>query len=156
MNQKVIILRGLSGSGKTTWSNQFVKEHHDFMRVSRDDIDFMLSMDNYPKRKEKIVFRTRDFLVGQILGYGFNLVLDETYLSPHRVKDINSLLESYVRLTGKHLDVRIQDFIHVPMKQCIERDKNRFFHVGEAFIRSYYKKYIIPLLKNPGRTEWTI
>jgi len=156
MNQKVIITRGLSGSGKTTWSNQFVSGRSDYVRISRDDIDFMLSEKYYDKRKEELIFRTRDKLILLALTQGFNLVLDETYLVSHRVAQLNLALQSYVDLWSRHLDIEIKDFLHVPIEQCIERDKSRFFHVGEKFIRDYHKKYIVPLLKDPGITKWTI
>lgn len=156
MNQKVIITRGLSGSGKTTWSQQFVKDNPTFARVSRDDIDFMLSENFYDKKKEALVFELRDYIVAHALASNFNVVLDETYLVPKRIEDLNGLLTIYVGVSKRHLDIQIQDFIDVPVEQCIERDKGRFFHVGEKFIRDYHKKYIKPLLKNPGKTKWTI
>ena len=155
MNKKVIITRGLSGAGKTTWSKQYVKDHPDFLRISRDDIDFMLS-DNYPKKKEQLIFRTRDYLIGTALSQGFDLVLDETYLVPDKIEGLNLSLKAYTLFWHKHLDVQIQDFLDVQIEQCIKRDKERFFHVGEEFIKRYYKEYVEPLLTNRGITEWTV
>lgn len=156
MNQKVIITRGLSGSGKTTWSSEFVAGHPRYVRISRDDIDFMMSKTSYSKKKEKIIFNMRNFLIYESLEAGFNIVLDETYLVPRRINQLNRELGYCALAMEKHFDVTIQDFIHVSIEQCIERDKNRFFHVGEKFIRDYHKQYIVPLLKDPGVTKWTI
>jgi len=155
-NQIVLITRGLSGSGKTTWSTEFVKNNPAFLRISRDDIDFMLSKDFYGKEKENLVFKVRDFLIEQILTSGFNLVLDEPYLVPLRVSQINKELKKYVDTTGNSLQVKIQDFIDIPLEQCLKRDKERFFHVGDRFIRDYHRRYVLPLLKNRGVTEWEV
>jgi adenylate kinase family enzyme len=35
---KVLILRGLPGSGKTTWAKEFCEKNIDWVRVNRDDL----------------------------------------------------------------------------------------------------------------------
>lgn len=35
---KIILCRGIQGSGKTTWAKQYCKEHPNSIRVNRDDI----------------------------------------------------------------------------------------------------------------------
>ena len=35
---KLILCRGIQGSGKTTWAKQYCKEHPNSIRVNRDDI----------------------------------------------------------------------------------------------------------------------
>jgi len=39
-------------------------------------------------------------------------------------------------------NVEIVDFTHVPLKECIERDKNRANSVGEKAIRNTYNKWL--------------
>lgn len=39
---KIILCRGIQGSGKTTWAKQYCKEHPDSIRVNRDDIRAMM------------------------------------------------------------------------------------------------------------------
>ena len=40
---KIILCRGIQGSGKTTWAKQYCKEHPNTIRVNRDDIRQMFS-----------------------------------------------------------------------------------------------------------------
>lgn len=40
---KLILCRGIQGSGKTTWAKQYCKEHPNTIRVNRDDIRQMFS-----------------------------------------------------------------------------------------------------------------
>ncbi len=157
MNQKVIITRGLSGAGKSTWSKKFSEENPTYIRISRDDLRFML-WNGDMVNNDKEVIQARDSLIWAFIVKGYNLVLDETYLAPHRIEEISSWLNDARYALGIHLDIEIKDFIDVPLKKCIEqnkpRGKNRF--VPEDFIREYHEKYVKPLLKDPGITEWTI
>ena len=157
MNQKIIITRGLSGAGKSTWSKRFVEDNKDYVRICRDDIRFMLWNGDWT-HDDKEVILARDTMIKEFLLKGYSLVLDETYLAPPRVKEINKVIGKYVWATHKHLDISIQDFIDVPIERCIANDsyrgKNRY--VGEAFIREYYDNYVKPLLKNKGVVDWTI
>ena len=43
MKKKVLILIGIPGSGKSTWSTEFVKENKDWVRINRDDFRFMFN-----------------------------------------------------------------------------------------------------------------
>ncbi len=158
MNQKVIITRGLSGSGKSTWSKKYVTEHKDFVRISRDDLRFMLH-DGWLVENDDAVFGSRAVLIDFFLDEGKNLILDETYLSPKRIKELNDELEHYVRFFKPlMLDIEIKDFIDVPLATCLERNSSRSvnYFVPEKFIEDYYEQYVKPLLKDPGVTKWTI
>ncbi len=39
---KIIITRGIPGSGKTTWAKNFVKNNPNYIRISRDDLRSIL------------------------------------------------------------------------------------------------------------------
>lgn len=158
MNQKVIITRGISGSGKSTWSKDFTRNHRSYIRISRDEIRFMLWDGYYTEEKEKAVLIMQKAMLYGALVSGYNLVLDETYLDPNRIKDINKTLQGHADVSKDVLSVRIQDFIDVPWKQCLERNKERGLNrfVPEDFILDYYEKYVVPLLKDRGVTEWEV
>ena len=47
---KVILCRGIQGSGKTTWAKQYCKEHPNTIRVNRDDIRQMFSQKKMVQR----------------------------------------------------------------------------------------------------------
>lgn len=156
-NKHIIICRGVSGSGKSTWSKHFVHTHQTYARVSRDDLRFML-VDGYMQRDDKSVFLARQAIITTLLFNGFNLVIDDTYLAPIRIKQLNDVFKRYVELTEEHLDIEIKDFIEVPLKTCLAQNKGRGKNreVPEEFIHEYYNKYVLPLLKRRGKTKWTM
>jgi predicted kinase len=158
MNQQVIITRGLSGAGKSTWSLNFARNNPNFIRVCRDDLRFMLFDGDFKEEWETAVLQARNGIIVGALLTGYNIIIDEAYLAPHRVKEIKEILDVLHFHMKKHLDIKIQDFIDVPLEICIERDKTRGKnrHVGEKFIRDYHETYVKPLLKDKGVTEWTI
>jgi DNA transposition AAA+ family ATPase len=42
MASKLIVMKGLPASGKTTWSKAYVKSHPNTVRINRDDLRLML------------------------------------------------------------------------------------------------------------------
>lgn len=158
MTRNIIITRGLSGSGKTTWSKGFVKKNPTYKRINRDDLRFMLYDGDFIAEEEFVVTEARDSLLLMLLDLGYNVVFDEPYLAPQRIQELNEALKRSAEMLQIDLSIQIQDFIEKPIEECIANDmprgKNR--HVGEVFIRDYYENYVKPLLVNPGKTRWMI
>lgn len=144
---KIIITRGLPASGKSTWSKQFVADNKDYKRISRDDLRFMIH-DGWLVEHDEATIAARDVILGKFMVMGYNIVLDETYLAPHRVKELNETIDKYAELFGLKLTVETKDFLDTPLETCLKRNKDRGAnkHVPEAFIRDYYEKYVKPLL----------
>ena len=140
--RRVIITRGLPASGKSTWSKQFVLNNPTFRRISRDDLRFMIWDGEFSEQSEKSVILARNALLERFLLAGYDVVLDETFLSPFRVREITELTKMW------EVEVEIQDFLDVPLEVCLERNshrgKNRL--VPEHFIREYYEKYVKKLI----------
>lgn len=157
MSQQVIITRGLSGSGKSSWSKQWARENPNFRRICRDDLRFMMWDGDYSDEWEEAVVKTRDDLIWSALFDKHNVVLDEPFLLPKRIEELLLTLKDVAEAVGP-LHIKIQDFIDVPVEDCIAHDaprgKNR--HVGEQFIRDYYERFVKPLLEDRGETEWII
>lgn len=142
MAKRVIITRGLPASGKSTWSLQFVKDNPSFRRISRDDLRFMIYDGDWNPQVEDSVILARNALVERFLLAGYDLVLDETFLNPFRVKEIKQVLAMW------KVEFEIKDFLDVPVEVCLERNrlrgKNR--RVPDEFIKEYYEKYVKKLL----------
>lgn len=158
MNSKVFITRGLSGAGKSTWALEYARTHHKAVRISRDDIRFMLYNGDWKEEWEEAVNLARKALTRNYLRWGYEVVLDETYLNPKGIKEINTMLKNIAEFEKLVIDVEIKDFIDVSLEECLANNKprgvNRF--VPEDFMRRYYNIYVTPLLKDPGVTKWTI
>lgn len=134
---KVIITKGLPGSGKSTWAKNLIdKEPNKYKRINKDDLRSMLDNSKYSKDNEKFILNVRNNLILIALENGKHVIIDDTNLCEKHENSIKELVK------GK-AEVIIQDFTNVPLETCIERDLKRFNSVGEKVIRDMYKKYLM-------------
>lgn len=84
---KIIICVGISGSGKSSWSTQFIKDNNNYLRINRDDIRRVLVGDlvSYYTREdvnslEGIVSSIQNQFIDRIKYKDYNLVIDNTHL----------------------------------------------------------------------------
>jgi predicted kinase len=132
---KVIMTLGLPGSGKTTWAKQYQTDHLNVVRVNKDDLRAMMHNGEY-RNYDIAILVVRDFIVREALESGYDVIVDDTNFSPrHRVR-----LEELAAQYGA--DFEVQDFTHVPLETCIERDVGRDKPVGEQVIRQMWEQYL--------------
>jgi predicted kinase len=125
--QEVIILRGLPGSGKTTWAKEYCIAHPEYRRVSKDDIRAMLGAE-FSKENEDAVCDIRDRIIQVLIGHLFSIIVDDTNMSRHHVTRIDKLA------TNWDTRCRVMDF-KTPIDECIARDAMRPNPVGADVIR---------------------
>lgn len=137
---KLLILKGLPASGKSTYAEELVKEG--WVRVNKDTI--RLDKDLFPegynfknRSHEKKVVKERNKQVRKALDSKKNVVVDDTNLNPIHIKDLSLIARKY------NIKLEINDsFLSVPLETCIERDKKRESSVGESVIRQMYHQWI--------------
>ena len=143
---KIILCRGIQGSGKTTWAKQWVLEDPEHrVRFNNDDIRNMLGKYWVPSREvskklEKV------FLLNS-MSYGFDIVIDNMNLNPKELEYYNTMLNNWNNPKGvlpsvvrPKYDLEFKDFF-IPLQKCIERDSKRPNPIGEEVIRKTYEKY---------------
>ena len=140
---KVYILRGLMGSGKTTWCKKFLTENQDFKCVNRDSIRHCLSNYTFTDENEKLVTSVCQDMIRTIVKEDYNLILDETNLNDKTMNKNIDFIKLVCKENEKEADIEIRDF-EISLQEAIRRDKERDFSVGEDVIRRAYKKYIQP------------
>jgi predicted kinase len=135
-NRKVTLTIGIIASGKSTWSKQYVKDHKDTYRLSRDDLRFTTTSYNFNKTNEKIV----DTLYRQQIEYllkntTFNIILDEQNLNVER-------REKFIEWIWSVSPGIIIEYKYFPitLDLAIQRDKQREFKIGERVIRDTWEK----------------
>jgi len=136
-NQELVILRGLQGSGKTTFAHEWVAQDPDWrFRVNRDDI----RKSAYNKfwglshHMEGTISLAETAQAEAALNAGLSVVIDATNLKARTVK------EWYVVANKVGVKVRVHDLL-TPLEECIVNDMKRDKKVGEDVIRNFNDRF---------------
>lgn len=133
--QQVIILKGLPGSGKSTWAReQLLASKGRIKRINKDDLRAMLDAGEWSATNERFVVQARDTLLMAALTAGYDVIIDDTNLDPFHERRIR-------QLTGSRADVSVR-FFDIPIEECIRRDALRPFPVGETVIREMARQWL--------------
>lgn len=134
---KVLLLRGLPASGKSTYSKELVSKDHNWVRVNKDDLRAMMNNGEFSGKLEKQVIRTEREIAENALKLGKNVVIDDTNFNPTH--------EEYFRQLAKIYKAEFEvKFFDTPLEVCIERDIKRPNGVGETVIYKMYDQYLKP------------
>lgn len=134
--------RGLPASGKSTWARAKQAEFPlgEVKRVNKDDLRAMLDGGKWSSENEEFVVQVRDHIVVSALADGKHVIVDDTNLAPkHEVR-----LRQLAREGGA--DFELVDFTHVPLEECIARDRGRAACVGERVIREMWQQFVVEAL----------
>lgn len=157
----ILILRGLQGSGKTTFAKEWVsKDPESRVRFNRDDIRNMLGKYWVPKREPLITDVYMDFLKRAMTSQ-YDIVIDNMNLNEKYIEEIKSKVKDFNEWVRNIKDfepyeVEIKDFFNVPLTTCIERDALRDNPIGENVIRATYDKYKDIIMKEFTLTVYTL
>lgn len=140
---KLVLTRGLPGSGKTTYAKRWASEGSGLRaRVNRDDLREMLhgGPHGFVPELERRVTVAQEAQVFDMLQSGWDVIVDDMNLRSQYVRRWRTI----ARKAGATLEV--VDFTNVPVGTCIDRDKSRFLqghrHVGEKVIEDQYNRYV--------------
>lgn len=134
MNPKILFLKGLPASGKSTFAKELVaKEPGKWVRVNKDCLRLMLHDGEWSKGREKIVQqRHRDMVIGGLQS-GLSIIVDDTNFSPrHEITYRDIALKAGADFVIKTFDTSVDE--------CIERDRKRTDSVGkDVILRMFYQ-----------------
>lgn len=123
--KKVIITKGLSGSGKTTWANEYKNLNPNTIIISKDDIRQSFGViygDSSTRVKESKIIEKRNDLIIQGLENKNDIIICDTNLNPVHEKNIKALI--FPKYENEY-EVEVKSFLDIPISICIERCKNR-------------------------------
>nr|DAO69049.1 MAG TPA: polynucleotide kinase [Caudoviricetes sp.] len=151
---KIILRRGIPGSGKSTWAKKWVEEDPTHrVRWNNDDFRRMLGLYWVPER-EHLVSESRLEFLSKAMLFGYNIVIDNMNLNDWNWTVVQAKIDNFNRgVFGKVLKKRytleFKDFFDVSLEECIERDSKRENPIGEKVITETYNMYkdIIKKLK---------
>lgn len=139
---KIVMLKGLSASGKTSWAKEKVAQDGNWMIVSKDMIRPMLG--KWTPRKEKNVITIRNVLIESAIKMRKNVIVDDTNLNPKHERCIAQI--------AKKLGVKFEindSFLKETPESCIERDLHRGDKaVGASVIWDQYYTWVAPNVQN--------
>jgi predicted kinase len=78
---KLIMMRGLPASGKTTEAERIVQTSGNYIRVNRDLLRKMLHCGKYTPKNEGITVDVEQAIVRNQLGIGRSVIVDDTNMS---------------------------------------------------------------------------
>ncbi|MFJ5547990.1 AAA family ATPase [Streptomyces sp. NPDC093225] len=136
----VHVMTGLPASGKTTAARALQAESGGRMRrVNLDDLRAMLDVPaperNRSHAHEQTVLAVQDAAVRAAVEGGFDVVVDNTHLTPHIPKRLKAAVN------GLDAEFVVHDFTDVPVEECVRRDAGRERAVGEEIIRILADKH---------------
>ncbi|MFI6766154.1 AAA family ATPase [Streptomyces sp. NPDC050355] len=135
---EVHVMTGLPASGKTTAARKLQAESEGRMRrVNLDDLRTMLDIPAPERRSyahEQTVLAIQDAAVRAAVDDGFDVVVDNTHLTPHIPKRLKAAVAGQAAFV-------VHDFTDVPVEECIRRDAERDRTAGEDIIRLLADKH---------------
>jgi predicted kinase len=146
-NCKIILCRGIQGSGKSTWAKQWVNEDPEHrVRFNNDDIRNMLGPYWVPIR-EPLIYELRYHFLQSAMFHDYDIVIDNMNLNNKEVEFYNNVIDKHNNPKGAILDMvqsyyvlEFKDF-KTPLEECIARDAKRPNPIGADVITTTYNKY---------------
>jgi predicted kinase len=132
---KLEILVGVPGAGKSTYAEQLVKSDHTWVKISRDDIRFSLQGD-YESRDEGLVLKVQDAMIKGAIASGKNIVLDNTHC---KIATVQEVINTY----GKFANVGIKVIGgELSLETIKAQNKARAKAVPDLAIMSMHKAFL--------------
>ena len=136
MTKKLLMLKGLPASGKSTYAKE-LEATGEWVRVNKDDIRKEFFPDYTFKNEKEVVYMEDAEIIAELRD-GNNVVVDNTHFNPkHQVR-----LEKIAKDAGAEFELL---FIDTPFEECIKRNKKRPNSVPLEVIMNMYRQYIAPL-----------
>ena len=140
---KLIVCRGIQGSGKSTWAKAWAKEDPTHrVRFNWDDMRNMMGEYWVPERENTDILKTlRASFLDSMMNKGWDICIDNMNLNPKDWEFYEGLVKSFNESNpGKEYEVEYMNFF-TPVEECIRRDAMRPNPIGEAVIRSTWRRY---------------
>ena len=142
---KLILTVGIPRSGKSTWSQQYIRENPNTVRVNADRLREMLFAYNPArmreywnhvnlKENERIVWHSVNKLVYLLNMKGVDVVVDNINLK-------KSSIEYFELMAGTNGDLFFIKEFNTPLKTCIARDQQSTRKVGKIYITEKYEQF---------------
>ena len=128
----VVLCIGAPASGKSTWSTNFTSDYKDWVRLSRDELRYMLRNEGFLSPKlEKVVSEIMDRSLELLIESGQDVIIDNTNVKLSYINKFLAIIGDKANATYKVFDF--------PLEELIKRDSLRERKVGEEVIKTMYE-----------------
>ena len=145
--KKLILTRGIPGSGKSTWAKAWVAEDPERrIRLNWDDMRNMMGPYWVPSREpinKQMLWSA--ITTAAYCTRPYDIVIDNMNLNPKDWKQYEEWISTYnqsshAEETGTQYVLEFKDFF-TPVEECIRRDAMRSNPIGEKTIRDIWRRY---------------
>lgn len=134
---KLLVLRGVPASGKTSFSVAWVAEDPDHRaRVNRDDLRFSMfgKYSGLSFEQESLITDVEHLAVQKLIAHEKSVVIDAMGLRPKYVRE-------WMKFADRNkVELEFVEF-PISLEEAIERDSARQKSVGEDVLRNIWNKY---------------
>ena len=115
----ITIMRGLPGSGKSTYAREVVEASGGMTkRINRDDLRAMLDNGHWSKENERFVVEVRDATIRHAIERGYDVIVDDTNMPCQAFENLFAFCKSLTHYT--YLEV-----FDLPVEECLRRNALR-------------------------------
>jgi predicted kinase len=132
---KVKMMKGLPGSGKSTFAKQFVKDSGNAGRINRDDLRAMVFDGVWSGKREGVIVEIEKAIAEVLLKNNMVAVVDDTNLTQKHEDMWRWFCVNYANANNApNVSFEIED-LKTDLMTCIERDRARPKPIGKAIIQ---------------------
>lgn len=133
----LIVLVGISGSGKSTAAQLYKEKSSNTLIVSTDALRKELLGSEEDQTNGNLIFKAAYDLTRKYLVSGHNVIFDATNLTARARKQL-------LRECGEYAEKRICRVYTCSVDEAMEHQKNRVRQVPREVVEAQYKKFIMP------------
>lgn len=142
---KIILTRGIQGSGKSTWAKKWCEEEP-LKRIRWNNDDFRRMMGKYwVSQREGMVTAMREAFLKAAMLRGYDIVVDNMNLYPKEEAYFRTIIDDFNNLSmmDHTYELEFKDFLDITPEECIERDSKRegSNRIGRDVIMKTYNRY---------------
>lgn len=131
---KLIMMRGLPASGKSTKAKEIMDKFGGYVRLNRDLMRTMLHFDRFTGRNEGITIDLQVAMAENLLAKGIGVIIDDTNLGDRHLDRWKNI--------AKKTDSKFEVMeMKTTMHECVERDYSRKDSVGKHVITNMALQY---------------
>lgn len=143
--KKCILTIGVSGSGKTTWAEQFIKDNPTWININRDELRHQFVKDEYGKEFSWKAWKRKDEkVIYDIWWDKINEAVANKYIEGIIISDTNlssstrNKLFNFFQTAGFVVEFKL---FNIDFETAVERDMGRPNPVGYSVIAQQMEKF---------------